>query len=516
MRKGWIVGVAGLAAVLFSTSAMAGGYDTPMLYSARHMGMGGVAIAFVDDPSALFHNPAGLARATRWSVLGDFSPLIGSVRGSPANNPAAGEPINLESETTFAPFFFLGLSYQPLSWLAIGLAAYPVASAGGEYIYENAGGTTVTDYTKLFFLEITPGIAFSLPARITLGINYRIVMASLVRTQTPEGADPTLDMDLSGWSFTGFRVGGQWEAIRDHLSIGITYRHVTRTETTADEITVPPALGGTLYNASSEFTLPSQLGFGVRGDLFNFGLAVDLVIGFNSQNDATVIAGNLEEGNNETRQELANIFEWSNAVTLRVGAEYDIHLSSRDDRHILTPRLGYVYDGKTTNEEYVTAFGTPPTATHVLTLGLGYDFGSWEMNLAYAYRFGSVTVTYDPADRERSCAFCSYPGDYAIGLHGVYFDISMDLGPRGHNPWDARRESEAEQEPDAPEAQPEAPEDAGSVDATPAGSEGVDAAPADQGSTDDAPAEGTAPESDAGSSDAGDAPTDEEMPLEAI
>ena len=44
-----------------SAPVQAGGYDTPILYSARHMGMGGTAISFVDDPSALFHNPAGLS-----------------------------------------------------------------------------------------------------------------------------------------------------------------------------------------------------------------------------------------------------------------------------------------------------------------------------------------------------------------------------------------------------------------------------------------------------------------------
>ena len=53
-----------VVAVLLGTSlpiAQAGGYDTPMLYSARHMGVGGAAAGYVNDPSALYHNPAGLA-----------------------------------------------------------------------------------------------------------------------------------------------------------------------------------------------------------------------------------------------------------------------------------------------------------------------------------------------------------------------------------------------------------------------------------------------------------------------
>ncbi len=436
-RYGLNTVIVGLATLIFAQSAFAGGYDTPILYSARHMGMGGAAVAYVDDPSAIFHNPAGLARTTRLSVLGDFSPLLGSIQGSPANNPATGESINLESEPSFAPFFMLGVSYQPLPWLAIGLAAFPVASAGGSYVYENAGGTEITDYTKLFFLEIAPGIAFSLPARITLGATYRITLVSLERTQTPDGADPTLALDMSGWNFAGFRVGAQWEAIRNHLSIGLMYRHVTRTELTAEDVT---AFGVSAYDATTEFTLPSQLVFGARGDFFNFGLAVDLALGFNSQNDATVIAANMEDGNPDTRAEFANVFEWSTGVTLRVGLEYDIHLGG--DRYILTPRLGYIFDGKTSNEEYVTAFGTPPAPTNVLTFGVGFDGGPWEINLAYAYRFGGTEVTFEPADRGRTCNFCGYTGEYNLAMHGFYIDISMDLGPRGHNPRDRRGEDE--------------------------------------------------------------------------
>lgn len=469
--------------------AAAGGYDTPLLYSARHMGMGGVAISFVNDPSAIFHNPAGLARAHRLSVLGDFSPVIGSINGSPAVG-AGGAPINLRSETTFAPFFLLGLSYQPLPWLAIGLAAYPVASAGGEYVYQNAGGTTVVDYTKLFFLEIAPAIAFHLPGRVTLGASYRITMVSLERSQTPEGSDPTLSMDLSGFNFAGFRVGAQWEAIApemrlpvDHLSIGLTYRHVTRTAVEADQIT---ALGMPLYEATSEFTLPSQLGAGLRLDVVGLGIAFDFIYGFNSQNTDTTISANMVQGDDSTRLSLANIFEWENAVTLRTGLEYTIRLTGQGDRHLLRPRIGYVYDGKTTNEEYVTAFGTPPAPTHVITAGLGYDGGPWEINLAYAYRFGEVDVTFDPEQRERPCQFCSYPGHYEVDLHGVYLDLSLDLWPRGYNPIDRRRaERDAEPEPE-PVAEPTAPE--------PAPEPVPEAAPADAPVEPAPPAEGASPE----------------------
>ena len=62
MERGRVIGALVLGLLLWTPAAWAGGYDTPMLYSARHMGMGGTAISGVNDASALFHNPAGMAR----------------------------------------------------------------------------------------------------------------------------------------------------------------------------------------------------------------------------------------------------------------------------------------------------------------------------------------------------------------------------------------------------------------------------------------------------------------------
>src|SRR6478672_1589012 len=80
----------------------AAGFDTPILYTARHQAMGGTAIASVDDASAGFHNPAGLQGVRGYGFIGDFSLILGKVRATP--DELAG---NLESNTVKAPFFLL-------------------------------------------------------------------------------------------------------------------------------------------------------------------------------------------------------------------------------------------------------------------------------------------------------------------------------------------------------------------------------------------------------------------------
>src|SRR5436190_18218987 len=85
--------------------ARAGGYDTPMLYSARHMGMGGTAIGYVDDPSALFHNPAGLGHTRTLGLIADFSLLLAKVLSSPTMVSTSKD---IDSNQTVAPLFLLG------------------------------------------------------------------------------------------------------------------------------------------------------------------------------------------------------------------------------------------------------------------------------------------------------------------------------------------------------------------------------------------------------------------------
>ena len=109
-------------------------------------------------------------------------------------------------------------------------------------------------------------------------------------------------------------------------------------------------------------------------------------------------------------------------------------LEGMDDRKRLAARVGYVFDGKTTNERYPSAFGTPPGPTHVLTAGFGWNLGRWQVNAAVARRFGSGAVT-PRTDRpaigstERPCRFCSVAGneDYKMAINGFYIDASFAL-----------------------------------------------------------------------------------------
>ena len=388
-----------------------------MLYSARHMGMGGTAVGYVKDPSALFHNPAGLAQVEHGEVLGDFSLLLGKIRASPS---ALAKDVT--SDLTVAPFFLLGAAYRVHPQIVLGVGVYPIASAGATYHYGAAG---FEDRTELFFLEASPAIAWNISDNFRIGAGYRFTYVRLARYEGTPGSSqtPFLDFTLTGENYQGFRVGAQWSAL-DWLQFGVVYRNPTTTKVTNDHGT---ALALQFHDVSTKFTLPSKFGAGTRADFDSFGLpgsiAVDYEYTFNSQNKGYPLIGTEPAATSPTS--VTNVFQWSDSQTVRVGLEYRFEMSSFE--HIAA-RAGYVYDSKTANPQYPTPFGTPPGPTQVLTAGTGYDADKWQMNLAYAYRFGHGAVSEADlsAPGRQDCQFCGHAGnqDYAIHLHGIYVDAS--------------------------------------------------------------------------------------------
>lgn len=403
----------GAALLLSPRVALAAGFDTPILYSARHQGMGGAAISYVGDPSAAFHNPAGLRGVQGLALLGDFSLILGKVQASPDVNATS-----VQSNTVLAPFFLAGAGWRAHEWLSIGFGVFPVASGGAKFEYELAGNPFV-DSTNIVFFEATPLASLNvpedalLPGELSFGVGYR---ASLLRFERKKGDpdDPSvLALDMSGTNFTGFRVGAQYRPVPE-FGVGLVFRNRIDITTTADRVEVftQPAT-----DAELPFVLPAKLGAGVDLKLERVRLALDGEYAFQSQNERVELRGVL----GGTRTGVPNVFEWSDGVTLRLGGEYRLGRPGAE----YPLRLGYIFDSAVTNPEYPTAFGTPPAPTHSLTAGAGYDTGKWQINAALSRRFGSTTIEAD--ELGSGCAFCSFAGDYSITMTGIYVDASVDF-----------------------------------------------------------------------------------------
>jgi long-subunit fatty acid transport protein len=410
MRKLSAIGLTSLGLATFATPAIAGGYDTPILFSAEHMGFGGAAIGFVDDPSAMFHNPAGLMGTEGLSLMLNLTLITGGITSSPGNsNP------NEESEPLLALAPLVGASYKLNDIVAFGLAFYPVASAGAEYLYNEGGadGLPVRNFTSVRFLEISPGVAFSIPGTgLSLGAGYRISMVSLGRylgpAESDSGSSATFDVEMSGVNLTGFRLGAQWK-YTDLLELGVVFRSKSETTISADAGTV--LLPAT--NIETEFTLPAKLGFGARVNLDPVSIVADLEYGFYSQNQRNAFTADPA-----LPLPIVNVSKWRDAITFRTGLEYNL-----DD--YLFFRGGFLFDGQVSRQQYPSAFGTPPDSTMGFTAGLGLELHDWELNLAVSHRFGSTKV--EKGSPAETCIPCSFDGDYSLSMTGFYLDFTWNF-----------------------------------------------------------------------------------------
>lgn len=407
-----------VSATLASGSAYAAGFDTPILYTARHQGMGGAAIGYVDDPSAAFHNPAGLQGVNGLAFLGDVSMLLAHVTGSPASPASAS---GIQSQLVLAPFFMAAAAYRIQPWLSAGLAVFPVASGGAEYEY---AVPTSDEYqvnsTSLVFYEVTPLISLNVPkdalvpGSLGFGVGYRTSFVTFARQQGEKDNPQGLDMDLSGKNFAGFRAGMQYRP-SELLSMGVVYRNRIEVTTRADQAIL---LGQAAAGVELPFILPAQLGGGIRTDYDRLGVAFDAVYTFQSQNDQVDLTGTI--GANQAR--IPNVFDWRNAFTVRFGFEYRLGPAEE-----LPIRVGYVYDEQVSSRAYPTAFGTPPAPTRTLTFGGGYDIGSWELNVALALRGGGTEISASELAPPGACPTCGFSGEYAISTTGIYVDFSTDI-----------------------------------------------------------------------------------------
>jgi long-subunit fatty acid transport protein len=430
MRFSWVL-VTLLGVMSAASTVSAGGFDTPILYSARHIGMGGTAVAYVDDASAGFHNPAGFGAIGKANLMVNASPILGSLQSSPDRN-VAGDPINVTSDTTFAPFFLAGGAVRVWDYISLGFTVFPVASAGATYNYstdpDDPEGSAVRDYTKLVFLEFAPGIGFNYDKwGLRVGATWRINTVQLDREKTG-----VLDLHLKGASLAGYRLGVQWDVPWvEGLSFGLHYR--SRIDIRAN-LTDAPQQASILVptQAHQDWTLPSRLSFGASHKVGPMRVAADAEFGFQSQNQRGDIVVTEDEAGlldfiapATLAAATANVYAWKNQWTLRGGIEYGV----AEDR--VPIRVGFIWDQRTSNPSYPSAFGAPPASNYSLTAGTGYRANGHRFNFAAVYRWGRGEVSQRNIDNPNPdlgpCAFCAQPGEYIIRMAGIYLDYSYDF-----------------------------------------------------------------------------------------
>ncbi|CAN5916065.1 OmpP1/FadL family transporter [soil metagenome] len=213
-----------IAITLAVGEAHAGGFYVPEIGS-RAASMGVAVTADVADPSATFHNPAGLANADGLQIelaTNLFFPSVTFFR-RPLTDPNTGENLHFEgvsNTNTVIPVPFLGASKRLTDQLTAGLAVYTPFGATVEYPEDGAQRQIVTKIA-LRTIFVSPAIGLRLPRGFSVGVAANLIFGDLVLEQ--RNAIPYVTGDPEQYPDPQGQIQGTTHVEgRDPFSVGAT------------------------------------------------------------------------------------------------------------------------------------------------------------------------------------------------------------------------------------------------------------------------------------------------------
>jgi len=221
--------------------------------------------ATADNPSAIYYNPAGIARLPGNQLRsGIYGLYLDPTFEPPASEPNAGNRYHLENNLAAAPQFFLTHVLEKLP-LSLGLGVYAPYGAGASWP-DDTGFRSVATEGKLTYIRFNPVIAMELLPGLSVGAGVMVdygnieLEQGLLRTAVPfanifrfEGDDLSV----------GYNLGLLWQA-HEKISLGATFRSSTSFKMSGHtEFEQQPIIQPTKLKAEADFEFPLTAVFGI-------------------------------------------------------------------------------------------------------------------------------------------------------------------------------------------------------------------------------------------------------------
>lgn len=382
---------------------MAEGFRSPTT-GAAGLGMSGARLAFIDDASATWHNPANLVDLKAWEASAEPTFVHHSVQYRSAHD---GSITRTEDPWKILPAIFAGGPLNDRVAAGIGVTVpYGLAIKWDE---AGAFRYTAPHYVDLKTFNVNPTLAFRLGDRVRLGLGLDAMWSELHLKQiypwglafgNPGLPDGELRARGDGVGYSG-NVGLTVEPVDGHriaftarLPMQVDYEgHFTGTE-------FPLSPDSSLRtDFKSQIKFPTVLGLG-------YGIRVTDTVRLEA-NAEWVQFSRFETLNLEVPASLPGLAtqypqDWRDTFTFGAGGEWAFSEGWR-------ARLSYQHY-QTPVPERTFSPTIPDAAQNVVTVGLGYRGGRHRLDLAYS------RVFYD--DRRISeNQNAAYLGEYEIAVH---------------------------------------------------------------------------------------------------
>jgi long-chain fatty acid transport protein len=285
--------------------------------SARATGMAASMTAHVDDSSAIYFNPAGIAQGEGIDAMVG---ITGIAPGYKYTNPTGGSTsLPFSVVTPFHAYVSGGLTKD----FSVGIGVFTPFGLTLKWPGDWEGRHLATTVSNINYY-CNPTVAYRFgPLRVGAGLQLVRSTVELKRKVNYGEQEGEVDLGDAAWG-AGANIGAQFEAVPQYLSFGMHYRSAVKLsfdEGRAHFSNVPRNLQGTIHDQKVTTSLvePDSLAMGVSSrPIKDLLVAVDVVwfgwsklgsVNLDFPDDASRSLSTVEAKN------------WNNVVNLHVGAE---------------------------------------------------------------------------------------------------------------------------------------------------------------------------------------------------
>ena len=363
MRRFNFVFLSGLI-ILWSSLLEAGSFQAPSI-GARATSMGGAYVAAVDDPLAIYWNPAGLSQVKGKEII------LGCtfVKGYASFTIPTGQ---LEKNLPkWQPIPNIAFSFPINETVALGVGFYTPFGLKQEWSEESVYRFSATKST-IILNKLHTGVSWQLCKDFIVGAGIGADWAEIETKLFVSPFLPGAYMKLKGkdQGFSG-NLGFLWLPA-DKWRIGGVWRSATKTKFSGDaKLNFPPISED---NFKLGFTFPQVVSLGaayIPSEKWLFSTQVDWT-------DWSVIKK--LELKFDTIPDLEIARDWKDTYSFRLGME-------RKLKENLSLRAGYMWDPSPVPGETLDPLMFD-NSVHRFSIGLGYKLRNWELNGAYMYSEG--------------------------------------------------------------------------------------------------------------------------------
>lgn len=396
-----------------ATAAQAAGYAVWEM-GTKSSAMGGVLTASADDPTAIFFNPAGMARLDGCQATLDLTVINPYTEFSGVGpNPGFGVTERLDDPIFFLPQVFF--THQVNSEWAFGFGFYTPYGLAVEWANaESFSGRNVATKTDLKTFFLSPTVAFNPTDEVSVGFGLNLVKAKVELNQnlfenlpdyTEVGkAELTGDSD---WAMS-FNAGLMMD-VGEATTLGFSYKSQTDLSFSGDANFIALA---DIYETGlpvdgpmeTELPLPSLFSVGIASQV-----SEKLMLEFNLNRIQWSAFESLElkfanspEKNKTLREDYVNTTQY------RFGAEYQYS-------PILALRGGFVLDESPQPDGSMGP--VLPDADRIgVSIGAGYEMGDMTLDIYNLFLFME--------DRQIRTNWDNFNGDYSTYTNLIGFGLT--------------------------------------------------------------------------------------------